>query len=210
MQIYLKAGLAFVAVPKTGSTAVHKTLSHDTDIVLRGTLKHFTAAAYRRRIAPFINNAFGVEAELFAVMRDPMDSLGSRFRYRSSEIFDGRPRSTKGLTFTQFAEGFVSDTPPKWAASESQLSFITKKRKAIMVDHLFSYNSLDKLEAFLSERFEKKISLRTTNVSPKHDMALSEELEGKMREKIVRDYEIFDRLTQAGGYIHTTTFPDLG
>ena len=60
MLIFSAQSLAFIAVPKTGSTAIAMALKPTADIIFTKRRKHITAQRFHNRVAPFLDQEFGV------------------------------------------------------------------------------------------------------------------------------------------------------
>lgn len=199
MLVFLAPNLAFLAVPKTGTTAVEMALRGRADIAFRGRLKHMTAPRFHNRFRPFLEENYGARPEAMAVMRDPIEQIRSWYRYRS-RLKAGR-HAIRGIGFETFVEAMLSDSPPPFAEIGSQHRFLCGGEAAPMVEHLFAYEAQPRLLDFLSERFGERITLRPRNVSAPVDTPLSAELETRLRAARAREFALHDRLVQAGGYL---------
>ncbi|XDA97169.1 hypothetical protein AB1M95_13745 [Sulfitobacter sp. LCG007] len=205
MLIFLDAGLAYLATPKTGTTAIENALRSHADIVFAGQGKHMTARRFQRRIAPFVEKTFGVRLESVAVMRDPLDQLQSWYRYRAGDRQKGTDRSTADMSFDAFLRDVLSDSPPPHADIGNQLRFLNVGRDGASVDHLFAYESPDALCAFLSDKLGTRIVTERHNVSPRVDATVSVEMEQRLRRARAADFALHRRLVAAGGYLRGTS-----
>ncbi|WP_137702892.1 sulfotransferase family 2 domain-containing protein [Marimonas lutisalis] len=202
MQIFFKENLALLAVPKTGSTAYEMALKRRADISFSGRRKHANAAFFHRRIAPFLESAYGLTPERLAVIRDPLDQIRSWYRYRQREALKGSKYSTRGISFDEFVDATTQDDPPPFANVGSQGAFLTlKTSQTVPVHHLFAYEAQDALRAFLEERFGRALKLKEYNVSPRTDAALSPEAEARFRAARALDFRLHDKVMQAGGHL---------
>ena len=79
MIVFFKERLAFLSVPKTGTTAYEKALAPRADMVISDPpmLKHAPVYRYNRFIRPMFLKICDAELELMAVMREPISWLGS-------------------------------------------------------------------------------------------------------------------------------------
>ena len=79
MLVFFKERLAFLSVPKTGTTAYETALAARADMVIREPpmLKHAPVYRYNRFIRPMFLRVCDAEMELMAVMREPISWLGS-------------------------------------------------------------------------------------------------------------------------------------
>ncbi len=197
MLIFSRQNLALLAVPKTGSTALETALRGRADIVFRGRFRHMTARRFARRVAPLLEDGYRLAPEVVAVMREPTDRLASWWRYRS------RPGATHGVgdaDFPAFVQAVLSPSPPAWAGVGDQHAFLMDGER-LAVDHLFAYEAMPRLLAFLSERFETEIALPRKNVSAPRDAALPGALHDRLRAARAQEYALHARLMAAGGYL---------
>lgn len=102
MLVFSEQNLAFLAVPKTGTTAIEMALRPRADIIFTKRRKHTPATKYRNKVLPFLEDAMQVRPAAFAVMRDPVEQIRSWYRYRASPRLKGTARSTNGCSFDDF------------------------------------------------------------------------------------------------------------
>lgn len=200
MLVFSEQNLAFIAVPKTGTTAIEMALRPKADIIFGKQRKHLTAQRFHRKIAPFLSNVMGVDPERFAVMRHPEEQIRSWYRYRTRDGQDGR-NSALGMSFDAFVLDVIRDTPPPHAAIGSQLRMLTGARGQVLVHHLFAYEAQPKLRAFLDDRFGTEIVLKSKNVSPDVDAPLSPDIREQLRAARAPEFALYDRIAKAGGYL---------
>ena len=203
MLIFLNRELAFLATPKTGTTAVEMALKPHAEIVFARSRKHLTALRYHMRVRPFIEDTFSASPAPLAVMRNPIDQIRSWYRYRSQPRLDGKPLSTKGLSFEDFALEVISETPPPRAQIGSQFSFLTSDRDDLLVEHLFAYKRQPAFRDFLAERLGREVKLKPKNVSPDLPAPLSRKVESRLRAARAKEFALYDRLMAADGYLQT-------
>ncbi len=202
MLVFSDQRLAFIAVPKTGTTAIEMALRPKADIIFGKQRKHMTAQRFHRRIAPFLNNAFDLQPERFAVIREPEEQIRSWYRYRTREGHEGS-KSAIGLSFDEFVQDVIKDPPPPHAGIGSQIKMLTGSRGQVMVHHLFAYEAQPKLRAFLNDRFGTEILLKQKNVSPDTDAPLTPEIRTRLRDARAEEFTLYDRVQQAGGHLIT-------
>lgn len=204
MLVLGSANLVYLAVPKTGTTAVEMALRPKADMALMKSRKHMNAQRYRRKVAPFLADAFGMEPETVAVMRAPIEQIRSWYRYRTRPDRLGEARSTQGLSFDDFVRAVISEHPPAFAGIGSQFSFLTNGRGQLIVDHLFAYEAQAAFRAFLSERFGEEIRFGQKNVSPQIPAPLSAQVEAALCAARADEFALYARLVAAGGYLGTS------
>ena len=204
MLIFTPQSLAFIAVPKTGTTAVEMALKPKADIIFAKQRKHTTAKRFHRKIAPFLKDSLGLRPERFAVMRDPEEQIRSWYRYRTRTTRDGTTRSTDGISFDQFVLDVIADDSPEYAGIGSQLAMLTSGHGAVLVHHLFAYESPLLFRSFLDDRFDEGILLKQKNVSPETDAPLGPETRRKLHAARAEEFDLYHRLRDAGGHLVTS------
>lgn len=183
MLVFWKEKLVFLAVPKTGTTAIEGALAPKAALVLREPplLKHATVQRYKRILQPMMDITREPAFDTVAVVREPIDWLGSWYRYRHRDDLLGKPNSTRGLSFDDFVRAYMADDPPGFAAVGSQAKFLTPTDGDTGVTHLFRYEARSKLLRFLEKRLATQINLNRLNVSPPADVTLSAEVAAELR-----------------------------
>ncbi|MBF9060155.1 gamma-glutamyl kinase [Rhodobacterales bacterium HKCCSP123] len=196
MLVFWKARLVVLSVPKTGTTALEEALAPHADALIRNPpeKKHVTARRYRNQLAPFFENRGGRKMETVAVIREPLDWLGSWYRHRARAQIAGSAASTAGLSFERFVEGWLSDPEPEFARVGRQSRFVSDDRGEVMVDHLFRYEAMEEAVSFLAERLDREIDLPRRNVSPRGALALDPVLEARLRREAAADFDLWASL----------------
>ena len=108
-----------------------------------------------------------------AIVRNPIDWLGSWYRYRAREDLIGHENSTHGISFDDFVLEYCKGQPAPFANVGSQNKFLRINDREIGADHLFQYEQWDKVIAYLEDRLAFKITLKLKNVSPPMALTLS-------------------------------------
>ncbi len=195
MLVFWKENLVFLAVPKTGTTAIEGALAPLASMVLRDPpiLKHSPVYRYNRFLKPYFVQAGGQTPELFAVIRHPVDWLASWYRYRHRDDLVGHQNSTRGITFDDFVLEYCKGKPAPFANVGSQAKFLTVGEGELGVDHLFRYEAQDKLHAFLAERLNTDIAFKRLNVSPDVPYSLSEDVSAKLYKKRAAEFEVWEQ-----------------
>lgn len=200
VQIFFKENLAILAVPKTGTTAYERTLRPHADIVFAKGRKHMTAGQYHNKTSKFLRRLYGISPEVLAVMRNPLEQLRSWYRYRSRLANAGH--GTAGISFDAFVEAVLQDDPPLFAQIGSQHHFLTLRDGRLPVHHLFAYENQNQFRKFLCQRFDQQLEFRPQNVSPAKQAPLSPEIEARLRQVRAKEFELYQRLRDSGGYLH--------
>ncbi|MEM9583235.1 MAG: gamma-glutamyl kinase [Pseudomonadota bacterium] len=196
MMIFFKERLAYLAVPKTGTSAIERALHRRASAVVRDPpgIKHTHARGYERRFRALFERGNLKPVQTVAVMREPIDWLGSWFRYRQRPALSGHPNSTQGLTFDSFITGYLADKQPPFAEVGSQGRFVTDENGDLLINHLFQYEDLDPFVEFMQRRLGEDIALKTVNKSPRSDLSLSPSLRKALEERLKLDFQIHNAL----------------
>lgn len=203
MLVFSDQNLAFLAVPKTGTTAIEMALKPRADVIFSKHRKHMPAAKYRNKILPFLDGTLGVRPAAFAVMRDPIEQIRSWFRYRSAPRLNGSAKSTNGCSFDDFVLEVIKKDHAPFAGIGSQFSFLCSGVGAPLVDHIFAYEKQPKLIAFLEDAFNAPMNLQQRNVSPPVKAPLSPEVEERLRIVRAQEFALYDSIVAADGHLIT-------
>ena len=192
MLVFYEERLAFLSVPKTGSSAYLTALRDRADMVIAGPpeLKHATVRRYDRFFQHIFQKMFDTEMEIMALVREPIDWLGSWYRYRSRSELDGHPNSTAKVSFDAFVQAYLSKTRPAFADIGSQTEFFQTRSNGAGAIHVFKYENQDKILNFLENRLGCSIQLPQENVSPKRDLSLSAAVETQLRRDHAAEFQL--------------------
>ena len=195
MLVFWKQRLVFLAVPKTGTSAYAAALGPIASLTVTDPpeLKHAPVYRYNRFFRPMLEKVGAEQMDILAVIREPVSWLGSWYRYRQRPFLDGRPTSTKDISFDAFCDAWAKGEPPAFANVGSQAKFIEPRPNGVAVTHLFKYENQAGLIGFLEDRLATRIDLPRENVSPRRDLALSRQVEQKLRRKRAADFEAWER-----------------
>ncbi|WP_299559187.1 gamma-glutamyl kinase [uncultured Sulfitobacter sp.] len=198
MLVFFKERLAFLSVPKTGTTAYEKALAARADIVISDPplLKHAPVYRYNRFIRPMFEKVCDAEMELMAVMREPVSWLGSWYRYRQRAFMTGKPNSTQGISFDDFVLAYMKGKRPGFADVGSQAKFLERQPNGTGITHLFCYEDQPRLQRFLEERLETTLNLTRENTSPPMDVELSSDVEARFRRKFSDEFDLYESITR--------------
>lgn len=194
MLVFWEERLAFLATPKTGSTAIAAALESLAAVSIQRPplLKHTTVHRYRRFVGPYLEAASKDSFTVVALMREPRDWLGSWYRYRQREGIDPE-KSTRGMTFDAFVRAWCSEPRPDFADVGSQERFL-RPRQGVGVDRLFRYEEIETFVHFLEERLGCEIILPRLNVSPPGATELTAETLALLQEVAADDYAMYETL----------------
>ena len=198
MLVFWKEKLVLLAVPKTGTTALEcafQTLA-STVILDPPGLKHSSARRYRREIEPWLTRNGQWPHETMALIREPVDWLGSWYRYRRRPQIANQSNSTQGIEFNDFVRAWMSSDPPEYARIGSQTRFLCGPRGRLLVKHLFRYEDFDRALAFLNQRLGSQITPPQVNLSPKMGLALADEVLEELQLHAATDFALWEAARQ--------------
>lgn len=202
MLVFSNARLVFLSVPKTGTTAYEKALAPLASMVVRAPpeLKHAPVFRYNRFFRPALEKFVGSDLDVIAVMREPLDWLGSWYRYRRRADMEGHPNGTHELNFDTFVQGYMKGQKPGYANVGSQAKFLEPQTNGTAVTRLFRYEDQANLTRFLENRLNTTIKTETLNQSPILPLDITEKTETRFRRKCAAEYAIWDSIGKDGTY----------
>jgi len=202
MLVFSKQKLVFLSVPKTGTTAWQAALAEHASMVISDPpeLKHAPIFRYNRFFRPALEKFIGGDLHVIAVMREPLDWLGSWYRYRQRSFLSGKASSTEGLGFDDFVRDYLQGNQPRHANVGSQSKFLEPQRNGTAATHIFRYEDQPALTDYLEARLGFSIQTRRLNASPREPLTLSRETEATLRRKYAPDFRLYGSLGRDGSY----------
>ena len=202
MLVFSNEKLVFLSVPKTGTTAYEAALAPHAAVVVRQPpeLKHAPVFRYNRFFRPALEKFCGEGFDVLAVMREPLDWLGSWYRYRRRPGQEGSRTSTQDVSFDEFVLAYMKGDRPAFAQVGSQAKFLEPQKNGTAVTHLFRYEDQAGLSRFLHERLGRKFETKEMNASPRETLDLSADTETRYRRKFAAEYMLYDGIKDAGTY----------
>jgi len=155
-------------------------------------IKHAPCYRYKRFLKPYYAQVGGKKPELMAIVRHPIDWLGSWYRYRTRDDLIGQENSTREVSFDDFVLEYCKGQPASFANVGSQNKFLRINDGEIGAQHLFQYEQWDKVIHYLEDRLDMTITLKQKNVSPKMDLHLSPAVEARLRDKRADEFAVWD------------------
>lgn len=189
MMIFPDRQLIVLAVPKTGTMGLARLLGPRAGINLNAPpqAKHIGLAQVQTRILPLAGPA-ARDWRSFALIRHPVDWLGSWYRYRLRDGFAGRPDSTQGVSFADFIRAWLRPGErPAYAEIGRQSWFMQDRDGKFGMDHLFRYEAETEYMAFLSDIFGEKLESPRWNVSPQAPLDLPPRLRDRLEAALEDD-----------------------
>lgn len=202
MLVFSKANLVFLSVPKTGTTAWQAALEPLATMVVRDPpeLKHAPVFRYNRFFRPMLEKFVGEDLTVLAVMREPVDWLGSWYRYRQRPFLKGHRTSTEGVSFDEFVLAYMKGDRPAFANVGSQAKFLEPSRNGTAATHLFRYEDQAGLRRFLEARLGAVEPTGRMNVSPEIPLELSPDVAERFRRKCAQEFALYDSIGENGAY----------
>lgn len=194
MLVFWKAKIVLLAVPKTGSTALAEAYGPLADMVIRTPpeLKHAPVYRYNRFFRPMFERVGGAQMTLVAAIRDPLDWLGSWYRYRQRPFLDGAPTSTSAVSFDAFVDAYLQKERPAFADVGSQAKFLEPRPNGIAVDRVYRYEALDALTGFLDAQLGVTTTLQRRNESGSAPAMLDPSLSRRLRRRCAQDFALWE------------------
>jgi len=207
MMAFWEERLVYLAVPKTGSTAIESAFEPHADIIFRNPprLKHAKAGTmrnFRKLFSPLDPTEF----EIVAVMREPLDWLGSWYRYRSRDALDGHANSTKDVDFDDFLMASCENKPPAFAHVGSQHRFLCANGDTPLADVIFPYDRIDIAIAYLNFRLGTSHRIPLVNTSPISALDISPDVLEKVACKNKKEILLYEDVS-AGKYLPEGVLP---
>jgi hypothetical protein len=209
MLFFNRAKLVLLSQPKTGSTAMVKSLSGSAAMAFNHppALKHIGYDAFMRSVVPLIRRNIDMNREdydVVAVMREPLDWLGSWYRYRSRENLrrkeDGNAdRYVGNMSFEEFLVLACQRNSQSAAVKAgSPCGVALRKNGMIGVDLLFPYEDLSGFYDMIEMRVRTELNMQRHNVSPTRELTISKEVEDMFRDAFRPEIELHASLVREG------------
>jgi len=203
MILSVRCGVAFLCNYKSASRSIEAAMAPHADVVFSGTpkLKHLPPKLYLERVLPLVRLRHpDAEVESFCIMREPLAWARSWYRYRCrpwlrNPTSPNHHNYAGNMTFDAFIEAVMADDPPPPARIGRQSRFICGEHGTEpLVDRVFPFDRLDRVGAYLSDRFDVEVTLPRMNVSPRPPTSLDPDLEARFREALALDFQLYDGL----------------
>ena len=204
------AKLVILSQPKTGTTALDDALSERAAITLSSPpeLKHLSYRKFLKFIAPLLSAQMGLgrqDYEVISVMREPLDWLGSWYRYRTrdglkNKVGRGSPKYSGNITFDQFVREVCKPRRERASYARVGMPYMVAAdgKESIGADRLFSYENLQSLYDLIEERSGRPVKTGKYNVSPSMALTLSDEAQALVKEKYAFSFELYRSLNRDG------------
>lgn len=173
MLVFIEKNLVFLSMPKTASTAFIAALTPFASMIIKSPpgVKHMGLRRFDKRIRPLIEKQQQTQLETLAVIRHPIDWLGSWYRYRQRDAIKNTQNSTQDISFNTFVQEYMRQSPPDFAKVGDQAKFLQPAKDAAPITHIFQYEDQSGLKQFLEQRLKVTFKLEKKNVSPKKTLS---------------------------------------
>ncbi len=201
-------GFVFLAMPRAASSSLERAFKPYAQLMQAARnprLKHTNYGEFQRFLEPWLE-AKGFPRESYEVVcafREPVDWLGSWWRYRSrEEISDPSHWNHKNyaghVSFGEFARAYVDDSA-QFARIEDPAGvrrpseFVRPEPGGAEIDRVFRQDRLDLLVDFLRGKVGEEVEMQVRNASPRRPASMSEACERELREFFAPEYGIYQR-----------------
>lgn len=210
MLYFHKQKLIVLCQPKTGTTALHEAISAEASIAFNTPphMKHMTYAKFMNALATWIAGGGMFHRGKFtfvSVMREPLEWLGSWYRYNSREALaspDARSHSryTGNISYDQYLKDMLlpRDEAPDYAKLGGPCSVSQDGNGRIAVDYLFRYTDLDNMVDFIASKLGRSIELPKANISQQRELEADPATIERVKQKLAFDYAVYEKLRPDG------------
>ena len=190
-------GFVLLSNPKTGTTALEAAFGRFAEIQVGGRpgWKHIN---YDGMVELFGRYFEKKNCKIYAVVRDPVDTLVSWYKYRSRDELRN-PRSpyhknyTGHLQFVDFFEAWASDDPPAFARVSNPVQWSLRKSGELAPVNFYRYESIDRLVEALSRHVGVRPEVQRLNASPRREVRV-DRLAIESAPKMARFMDIYRRI----------------
>jgi hypothetical protein len=196
MLVSVEAKLAFLAMPKAGSTAIEHALKPYCDIIYSGRsdFTHMTARLFNSHMRTYFKHRKIDGIETTCLMRHPVSWLSSWYRYFGQDHFRDQPQSTADMTFDKFADIYLSMDNEAINAIARPWDFVRGRNGKLGVNRVFRYEDMPAFIEFLEKRFGRKLHVELENVSPERPTALSAKMLRQVEEYFALEFDIYEKI----------------
>ena len=188
-------------MPKCASTSTEAILRPYADIMTGKSpeFKHMAFRKYQRFLEPLMRSKLKSDdalPEVVSLFREPVDWLYSWYRYRQRDELQqgaGRVKSTRDISFVQFAEQYVSEQPSPPARVGRQVNMLKDKNGNIGKITLFRYENYESFLDYMSDKVGARLRAPVLNQSPSSGKSEPPDLPF-LKEFLREDYAVYDAI----------------
>lgn len=205
MQLSTQHGFAFLCMPKCASTSIEEAISQYCSINFskHPGLKHINARNFHKYILAYhLKIVPGKEIETFCLMREPVDWIYSWYRFRTRDELKNpkhpdHANYTGNISFSQFVDELVSRKNVPYVKVGFQKDFMLLGNGEMGVDRVFPMEKMSEVEAYLSKKTGRVISIPHTNIAPKRQFDLDDFLLNQLIQYYEKDIELYNKLIES-------------
>lgn len=196
MIINVHAKLAYLAMTKCGSTAFENAIKHEANIAYTGVprFSHMIGQQYHLHMKPYLKHVGFDKIETTSVIRYPLSWLESWWRYRTDVDYTPENRRTDDISFDRFVN-IYADRGDIFTEIWGQANFLCDDDMNVIVDHIFRYEEIDKLQDFWEERLGYKLNIERYNVSQERVSYVAPSTINRLENEFPHDFEIWESKT---------------
>jgi hypothetical protein len=135
-----------------------------------------------------------------------LERLRSWYKYRR-RLAKSDPNSTVSLSFSDFVEAVIEPDPPPCADVGDQSVFTSTNDGSLGINHLFLVEAPAPFHAFLRDQFGDLPEFDRRNESPPANTLIPPALEERLHQARALEFDLYDRVQRAGGYLFTPLSP---
>ena len=196
MLIGIEKRFIFVSNTKSASTSVEKALSPFSEVILGGTpkekhisIRDFLANA-DQFVGGYLNDFDPDEFFKFGIMRDPLEWIGSWYRYRiSNKVADPLP---KNMSFEEFWERRDWNVVKRDGSPFLQCDKFCDNQGKPMVDVIIPFNDLPNFFGKICNELGIDSPLGKLNISNRKELEVPQDILEELMQHYAKDYELLE------------------
>lgn len=160
MLVFIEKNLVFLSMPKTASTAFIAALTPYASMIIKSPpgVKHMNLRRFDNRLRPLIEKNQSVPIETLAVIRHPLDWLGSWYRYRQRNAIKTHQTPRKMSALIPLCRRICAKLQPILPKSVIRQNFYSRQKS---LRHLLIYFNMkinQDLSSFLNSGWRLHLS----------------------------------------------------
>ena len=204
MIVSTKHRFVFLSNRKCASSSLVHSLQKHSGMIAQTDqrLRHTNFREYRDHIKPWLEARTGENTDdykIYCLFREPTEWLFSWYRFRqrkeiSPEVQPDHWEYTGNMTWQDFLDGYFTDPRPKFARVGTQANFVMDGKGHIGPNALYAFDRMPEMIADIEDRIGEELDIVEYNVSPKTTTALTPEDYAYCKERLKRDYAVYNSL----------------
>jgi len=194
MLVIFDARLAYLAMPKTGSSALEGAMKRHSDIIHsrdpRAT--HMTAGTFEHMMRPYLDGIGMTGVETCCQIRHPVDWLASWWRYLADPVVRPANMDTAGMDFEHYAGTYLDWPDQPAVAVGRQAAMLCDDAGGLLVRHLFRYEEMDAFVRFLEARLKRTLKVGIRNRSQVRPALLSAPMRARLETHFASEMTMYE------------------